>query len=316
MARGVEGVGVQLLVGSLHRGIIAAVICVARGKVEKEEDERSGNHVAKRESLPAAVPLQQWQYQWGGSQRCDITASFQPPASRPCDGGKHVDKKITMFFLLLSMMTTLFFALPALGDRASAMNELARLTQQTLPRRLAPTLNPALTTVRGTSQGTYTPTVLMHGLGDAGSNSGMQSLAQTIETAYPGAYAVAVNVANTLFSYVVPIRDQIEEFAAAIKADPKLANEPEVNLVGLSQGGLVVRGYAELYAGRPGYPKVKNLVSICGVQNGVFNCPLELQIIPFLCDVFETNPYDFLFNGSIPLSFSDYFVTYWNETLV
>ena len=86
--------------------------------------------------------------------------------------------------------------------------------------------------------------------------------------------------------------------------------------MGLSQGGLVGRGYAELYAGRPGYPKVKNLVSICGVQNGVFNCPLELQIIPFLCDVFETNPYDFLFNGSIPLSFSDYFVTYWNETLV
>jgi len=216
------------------------------------------------------------------------------------------------------VLLPLFFVLPTLGDRASALEALSVLAQQTLPRRLAPTLDPSKTTIRGSpSQATsYTPTVLMHGLGDAGSNAGMQSLAKTVETAYPGAYAVAVNVANTLFSFVVPIRDQIEEFAAAIKADPKLASAPEVNLVGLSQGGLVVRGYAELFAGRPGYPRVKNLVSICGVQNGVFNCPLELQIIPFLCDVFETNPYDFLFNGTIPLSFSDYFVTYWNETLV
>lgn len=35
-----------------------------------------------------------------------------------------------------------------------------------------------------------TPVVLMHGLGDAGSNPGMQSLAQTISAAYPGTYAV------------------------------------------------------------------------------------------------------------------------------
>ena len=34
-----------------------------------------------------------------------------------------------------------------------------------------------------------------------------------------------------------------------------------------------------------------NFVSICGVQNGVYNCPLEVQIIPFLCDWFKSNPY-------------------------
>ena len=50
------------------------------------------------------------------------------------------------------------------------------------------------------------------------------------------------------------------------------------------------------------------------MQNGIFNCPLELQIIPFLCDLFEADPYNFLFNGSIPLSFSDYFTMYWNKT--
>ncbi len=116
-------------------------------------------------------------------------------------------------------------------------------------------------------------------------------------------------------SFITPIHLQIEELAAAIKADPKLAAAPEINLVGLSQGGLVIRGYAQRYAGTPGYPAVKNLVSICGVQNGVFNCPSELQIIPFLCDIFEADPYNFLFNGTIPLSFSDYFTTYWNQSM-
>ncbi len=82
---------------------------------------------------------------------------------------------------------------------------------------------------------------------------------------------------------------------------------------------------------------------------GVFNCPAELQIIPFLCGIFEADPYNFFFNGTIPLTFryvptecgvnslhwmilthfpmqsplalaslastfSDYFTTYWNKT--
>jgi palmitoyl-protein thioesterase len=119
----------------------------------------------------------------------------------------------------------------------------------------------------------------MHGLGDAGSNAGMQSLAATVRAAHPGAYAVAVDVANTVASFVTPIKLQIEELAAAIRADATLRAAPEINLVGLSQGGLVIRGYAQRFAGAPGYPRVKSLVSICGVQNGVFNCPAELQIV-------------------------------------
>ena len=231
-----------------------------------------------------------------------------PHARTPASGitGQGLYNTSTMRALLL----------PVLAAAASSpMDQLASLLEVTLPRRVAPTLDVARTPILGSPSASYTPTVLMHGLGDAGSNAGMQSLAQTIMTAYPGSYASAVNVANTLFSFVVPIMDQVEELAAAIKADPKLANAPEVNMVGLSQGGLVIRGYAEVYGNATGYPRVKNLVSICGVQNGVFNCPLELQIIPLLCDIFEKDPYNFLFNGSIPLSFSDYFTTYWNRTL-
>jgi hypothetical protein len=134
----------------------------------------------------------------------------------------------------------------------------------------------------------------------------MQSLAQSVTAAHPGAYAVAVDVANTVQSFVTPIKLQIEELAAAIRADATLASAPEINMVGLSQGGLVIRGYAQRFAGTaPHYPRVKSLVSICGVQNGVFNCPLELQVIPFLCDIFEADPYNFLFNGTVPLTFAD-----------
>jgi hypothetical protein len=71
--------------------------------------------------------------------------------------------------------------------RSVALAQLESLLAQTLPRRVAPTVNVSSITRRGRLGGTYTPTVLMHGLGDAGSNAGMQSLAQSVETAYPGA---------------------------------------------------------------------------------------------------------------------------------
>jgi palmitoyl-protein thioesterase len=220
---------------------------------------------------------------------------------------------------VLTLLSAALFAASATAASAPApapaLAQLSALLNVTLPRRLAPSINLSAISVRAGGQATYTPTVLMHGLGDAGSNAGMQSLAKSVMTAYPGAYATAVNVANTLFSFIVPIMDQVHELAAAIRADPKLAGAPEVNMVGLSQGGLVIRGYAQVYGSEPGYPRVKNLVSICGVQSGVFNCPAELQIIPLLCDVFEADPYNFLFNGSIPLSFSDYFTTYWNRSM-
>ena len=104
----------------------------------------------------------------------------------------------------------------------------------------APVLDVAAIRRRDTAPGvSYTPTVLMHGLGDAGSNAGMKSLAQTIEVAYPGSYATAVDVADGFLSFVVPVQQQVDELAATIQADPKLANG--FNLVGLSQGGLIVR---------------------------------------------------------------------------
>lgn len=174
-------------------------------------------------------------------------------------------------------------------------------------RFAAPVLDLTLTPRFGDSFPDCTPTVLVHGLGDAGHNAGMQSLAQSIMTAYPGCYATAVDVADGILSFIQPIQAQIDELYAIVKADAKLAQG--FNIVGLSQGGLIARGFVQQHSAE--FP-VKNMVSICGTQNGIYACPLQVDIVPFLCELFEANPYAFLLNGSIPLSFSDYFTMYWD----
>ena len=62
----------------------------------------------------------------------------------------------------------------------------------TTPEFLASSLTPFPMTASSTAapRTTYRPVVLMHGLGDAGSNPGMQSLAQSVMAKYPGSYAV------------------------------------------------------------------------------------------------------------------------------
>lgn len=65
----------------------------------------------------------------------------------------------------------------------------------------------------------------------------------------------------------------MDQFAQVVQADPNLKNG--FSAVGLSQGGLVVRGYIEKYNN----PPVHSFVSICGVQGGEYNCPLEIDIL-------------------------------------
>ena len=108
---------------------------------------------------------------------------------------------------MLRVFALSLFSATAAADRESALLQLESLLARTLRKRVAPTVDLASITVRG-APGVYTPTVLMHGLGDAGSNAGMQSLAQSVETAYPGAYATAVNVANTVSADANPLAHQ------------------------------------------------------------------------------------------------------------
>jgi hypothetical protein len=111
------------------------------------------------------------------------------------------------------------------------------------------------------------PVVFLHGMGDAGSNPGMQSLCKTATDAYPGLYVVCANVANGLASITTPLAEQVEEFSQFVKSDQRLSDG--FHAVGLSQGGLVLRGYVET----KNEPLVKKFVSVCAPQGGVGSCP-------------------------------------------
>jgi len=146
------------------------------------------------------------------------------------------------------------------------------------------------------ASGDYIPTVFMHGLGDSGGNRGMKNLAKTVSDTYPGAYSVAVKVADGISSYTENMDKQVKEFAEAVKADPNLADG--FNAVGLSQGGLIVRAYVEQYND----PKVHNLVSLCGPQGGIGDCPKGTP--SWMCSVGKDVMY------SAGFSFSGY----WKDT--
>jgi len=143
----------------------------------------------------------------------------------------------------------------------------------------------------------YIPVVLMHGIGDAGHNPGMQSLAQSISNFYPGLYSVAVDVADGLSSYTTDIGEQVNEFVTAVRSDPKISGG--FHLAGLSQGGLIVRIYAELFNDPPVY----NLISLCGPQEGVGSCPGGTPTI--FCNAIRDKMYN------APVSFAGY----WKNTM-
>jgi hypothetical protein len=66
---------------------------------------------------------------------------------------------------MCKLRLTLALALSAaavVADRAAALSQLETLLAQTLPRRVAPTVNLSTITRRGHLGATYTPTVLMH----------------------------------------------------------------------------------------------------------------------------------------------------------
>jgi len=141
-----------------------------------------------------------------------------------------------------------------------------------------------------------TPVVFLHGMGDAGSNPGMQSLCQTARDSYPGMYVVCANVANDLSSITTPLAEQIEEFARSVQADPKLKDG--FHAVGLSTGGLVLRGYVETKS-HEASPPIKRLISVCAPHAGIAACPSS-SLFKLVCPLWRLAPY------TARLAFADY----------
>jgi len=135
--------------------------------------------------------------------------------------------------------------------------------------------------------------VVLHGMGDASSNEGMRSLCGSVEEEYPGTHVLCSSTADGAASMKMRLDDQIAAFAAEVASDPELKHG--FNAVGLSQGGLVLRGYLERGSG----PPIGRLVTVSTPHAGIGACP-EGAVWALLCLVFKLDPY-----GS-PTVFSDY----------
>ncbi|KAL4435954.1 hypothetical protein ABPG74_022189 [Tetrahymena malaccensis] len=114
------------------------------------------------------------------------------------------------------------------------------------------------------------PVAIFHGFGDACANPGMKSFTKQIAAGVNGAYVKCVEIGNGAMSSVLMRFDkQVENACKSIKADPNFQGKT-INVLGLSQGGLIARGIIETcdFGG-----SVARLISIGGPQMGVATIP-------------------------------------------
>jgi len=131
---------------------------------------------------------------------------------------------------------------------------------------------------------TTTPIVLWHGMGDSCCNPfSMGSISKYLEKKIPGVYVHSLMIGDNVVEdtengFFMNINSQIELACQRIQADPNL--QEGYHAVGFSQGGLFFRGLAQ----RCPLPKIKNLVSIGGPQQGVYGLPKCLGENHIICD--------------------------------
>ena len=117
------------------------------------------------------------------------------------------------------------------------------------------------------------PVVILHGA-SADANK-MRDTEMWVREALPRAHVVNLDLGNGLLDSVGrPLYWQVEQFAAEVKADPRLAGG--FNLIGYSQGSVVGRAYIQKH----NTPKVYNFISWAGPQAGQFGLPLQETALP------------------------------------
>jgi len=129
-----------------------------------------------------------------------------------------------------------------------------------------------------------TPIVLWHGMGDSCCNPfSMGSITSYLEKKIPGVHVHSLMIGDNVVQdtengFFMNINSQIELACQRIQEDPKL--QDGYHAVGFSQGGLFFRGLAQ----RCPLPRIKNLVSIGGPQQGVYGLPKCLGENHVICD--------------------------------
>jgi palmitoyl-protein thioesterase len=134
------------------------------------------------------------------------------------------------------------------------------------------------------SSSTYRPVVLMHGITSAA--SAMNDVADWIQTTYPGIYVVSIEIGNGgEDSYLMTMDEQVEHFCQTVESDLNLRQG--FNLLGYSQGSIIVRGAVE----RCSLP-VHNLITLSGIHQGVFGVPYLLFLPEELRQLVTKYAYD------------------------
>jgi len=126
------------------------------------------------------------------------------------------------------------------------------------------------------------PVVLIHGLGDSCSNSGMKNIARVFSDEL-GVHAECIESGDGFNSVFFGTMQWQEDTACAnLKANPKFAGK-DIDIVGISQGSLIGRGLIQNcdFGG-----SVKKFISIGGPHMGVYTVPNCED--GFICDVINS----------------------------
>ncbi|KAF0697420.1 Aste57867_11900 [Aphanomyces stellatus] len=118
---------------------------------------------------------------------------------------------------------------------------------------------------------TNLPTIIMHGMGDAAQNPGMQRFRKAVEKS-TGNYATNIQIGasqaeDTSNGFFMKLDKQVDYFAKVVAEDEKLRHG--FNAMGFSQGNLVIRGYIQRY----NQPPVLNFIAVHGPMAGVGALP-------------------------------------------
>eukprot|EP00656_Telonema_subtile_P011409 TRINITY_DN1564_c0_g1_i1.p1 TRINITY_DN1564_c0_g1~~TRINITY_DN1564_c0_g1_i1.p1 ORF type:complete len:353 (-),score=98.16 TRINITY_DN1564_c0_g1_i1:341-1399(-) len=128
------------------------------------------------------------------------------------------------------------------------------------------------------------PAVIVHGMGDSGTNPGMKSICATVGKKYPGKFTLCSTTAEGVASITTSMPKQLEAFTAEVRSHPELKDG--FNAVGLSQGNVLIEGYIALVND----PPVKSFVSICGPLQGEGTCPDNIAF-KLVCPLWKIAPY-------------------------
>ncbi|KAL0131562.1 hypothetical protein PUN28_002833 [Cardiocondyla obscurior] len=123
------------------------------------------------------------------------------------------------------------------------------------------------------TDGSPTPVVLWHGMGDSCCFSfSLGKIQHLLQSEIPGVYVHSIRIGSNEIedvenSYFGNINEQIKHVCETLSQDPNLQNG--YNAIGFSQGGQFLRAVAQ----RCPNPPMLNLISLGGQHQGVFGIP-------------------------------------------